>query len=62
MKNKHQDRETLLYILYSYKKLIEKNKKEFPQPLISDLESSINYVLKRNDYTAEEYERGRTKC
>jgi hypothetical protein len=55
MKNKAQDRETLLYILFSYKKLIERNKKDFPGVLISDLENSIDYVLNRNNYTEINY-------
>lgn len=53
-KEKPQSRETLLYILYSYKKLIE-NGKDFPAALISDLNASINYVLNRNDYNETNY-------
>lgn len=55
MKNKPQDRETLLYVLYSYKIMIDRNKKEYPTVLISDLEKSINAVLEKNGYTLENY-------
>lgn len=55
MKNKPQDRETLLYVLYSYKIMIDRNKKEYPTVLISDLEKSINAVLEKNGYTLEKY-------
>jgi hypothetical protein len=55
MKNKQQDRETLLYILFSYKILIERNKENYPTVLISDLEKSIDYVLQRNEYTEQTY-------
>ena len=60
MKNKPQDRETLLYVLYSYKIMIDRNKKEYPTVLISDLEKSINAVLGRNCYTLENYENHRS--
>ena len=60
MKNKPQDRETLLYVLYSYKIMIDRNKKEYPTVLISDLENSINAVLEKNGYTLENYENHRS--
>jgi hypothetical protein len=60
MKNKPQDRETLLYVLYSYKIMIDRNKKEYPTVLISDLEKSINVVLEKNGYTLENYENHRS--
>ena len=60
MKNKPQDRETLLYVLYSYKIMIDRNKKEYHTVLISDLENSINAVLEKNGYTLENYENHRS--
>lgn len=48
-KENNYSRETLLDVLFSYKKMIERNK-EFPTALISDLETSINFVLNKNNY------------
>lgn len=65
MENKKQyDRETLLHVLYSYKILIERNKKDFPTVLIDDLEKSINHVLNVNNYSATDYSeyRRRGQC
>lgn len=55
MKKEYQNRDALLYVLYSYKIMIKRNKKEYPAVLIDDLEKSIDYVLTRNDYTEKEY-------
>lgn len=55
MNDKKQDRETLLYILYSYKIQIERNGGDFPAVTLDDLRASINYVLQRNDYGEKEY-------
>ena len=60
MNNNSQDRETLLYVLYSYKIMIDRNKKEYPTVLISDLEKSINAVLENNGYTLESYKNHRS--
>ena len=49
-----QDRETLLYILYSYQNMIERGG-DFPAVTLDDLRASINYVLRRNDYGEKEY-------
>lgn len=49
-----QDRETLLYILYSYKIAIERGG-DFPAVTLDDLRASINYVLQRNNYGEKEY-------
>ena len=54
MNNKKQDRETLLYILYSYKIVIERGG-DFPAVTLDDVLKSINYVLRRNDYGEKEY-------
>lgn len=54
MNNKKQDRETLLYILYSYKIAIERGG-EIPAVTLDDVLKSINYVLRRNDYGEKEY-------
>lgn len=61
MKAKHQDRETLLYILYSYKIMIERSAADFPRVVLDDLQKSIDYVLTRNEYTAADYKNHRTK-
>lgn len=55
MKIEHYSRETLLYILFSYKRLIDRNKTDAPIVLIDDLEKSINYVLNKNGYTENDY-------
>ena len=59
MKNKPQDRETLLHVLFSYKIMIERDKENYPTVLIGDLEKSIDYVLQRNEYTEQNYKNHR---
>ena len=48
MKNNQYTREMLLNVIYSYKRMIERNK-NYPTALINDLEKSIDFVLKQND-------------
>lgn len=58
MKKTQYDRETLLYVLYSYKIMIDRNK-NYPAVLISDLEKSIDFVLQKNNYTETDYKKHR---
>ena len=55
MKIEKYSSETLLYILYSYKRQINRNKEDAPTVLIDDLEKSITYVLNKNGYTETDY-------
>lgn len=57
---KHQDRATLLSVLYSYKIIIERGAADYPRAVLDDLQKSIDYVLTRNEYTAADY-KNRTK-
>lgn len=50
MKNIEYDRKTLLEILESYARGIERERKtgyKYPTALLSDLEASINFILDR---------------
>lgn len=40
-------RKQLLQIIYSWKTMIERNGKKWPEACLHDLESSINFVLQK---------------
>ena len=61
MKLRIYSSETLLYILFSYKRLIERNKDTAPTVLIDDLEKSIDYILEKNGYTESDHKARNSK-
>lgn len=48
-------RKTLIKVLESYKRIIERDGKEYPTVIISDLSASITYVL--NKCKEEDFEK-----
>ena len=51
-KNQEQNRETLLDILESYKRMIDRDEGKHPTAVLSDIEHSIKAVLRQNNRTA----------
>ncbi len=50
MRKNAYTKETLLGVIESYLKQIERSGKEYPTAVLSDLETSMRYVLKVNEY------------